>query len=268
MRKLTVLFLCVLVSASFAGKKSRQMQQEIATLKKSSMAQSVVIADIQKTIADIQKTQHEIVLNQERFAVMLDDISPTRLEELEIQLAYLTEAFRDLFTQVRGIQLIPIVQQAQRTAPRPAGFAVSKASGVLGGDEYALYSRALDSFRKRFFDESRQVLRELIMNFPDGQYSDRAHFWIAESYFQQKNYSSALEYYQKTLNFAGSSKEDDAQYRIAICYLLSGENDKAFEEFTRLVQRYPASTFVPRANDALRRITEQRNRATAQQEEE
>ena len=262
MKKLLVLFLCVLVSASFAGRKNRALQREISLLRDHTTAS---FAEIRAKIDDIQEKQNELALNQERFVVMLDDISPTRLEEFEIQLAYLTEAFRDLFTQVRGIQLIPIVQQAQKTAPRPAGFSVSQASLALGGDEYALYSRGLDSFRKRFYSEARQIMRELMSSFPEGRYTDRANFWIAESYFQQRNYSSALKYYQQTLGFSGSSKEDDAQYKIAICYLLSGESDKAFEEFTRLIQRYPASPFVPRATEALRRLSIESNQSLGQE---
>jgi len=256
MQKLAIILLCLLVSTSFAGRRARAMQQEIAALRDSTNAS---LAEIDARISEIEERQRQFALNQERFDIMLNDVSPTRLEEFEIQLAYLTEAFRDLFTSVRGLQLIPIIQQAQRTAPRPPGFTLSDATLTLGGNEFALYSRALNSFRNRFFRESRQIMRELIVAFPNGRYFDRAHFWIAESYFQQRNYVQALKYYQVVLNFAGTSKADDAQYRIAICYLMLGEHEMAQQEFTRLIHRFPASRFIPRATEALRQLKIQRN---------
>jgi TolA-binding protein len=262
MKKLIVLCLIAAVSLSFAGKK--ETKKEIAAVKKIADSAIAATEEIKKTLSDVQNAQREITRAQERFALMLDDVSPTRLEEAEISMAYLTEAFRDLYSQVKSIQLIPIIQQAQKPLSRPAGFSVSLASNkLLGGDEFAIYSRGLDSFRKKFFDESRQIMKELINTYPNGTYLDRAYFWMAESYFMEKNYSTALPLYQKVLNFSGSSKEDDAQYKTAACYSLLNEPDKAFEEYKKLTQRYPASDFVPRANEALREISERRNAKTA-----
>ena len=209
------------------------------------------ITAIKNSIPQLEEAQKEIMKHQEYINLLLSDPTATRLDDAEVQLAYLTEAFRDLYSQVKDIRLIPFIQQAQKTAPRPSGFTVSTATQTLGGDEYSLYSRGLDAYRKKFYDEARQFMLEIIKSFPNGIYSDRANYWIAESFIEQKSFKQALEFYQKVLGFSGSSKEDDAQYRIGICYLYLGEFDKAVEELTKLVRRYPASEFVGKANDAI-----------------
>jgi TolA-binding protein len=265
MKRLTVFCLITLVSFAFAGRRA-QMRNDITAAKATADSALLMALEAREELSRIQARQLEIMREQKRLAVMLDDVSPTRIEGAEIKLAYLTEAFRDLYSQVGEIQLIPVIARAQNTV-RPSGFSVSAASRILSSDEYSLFSRGLDSFRKKFFDESRQIMREIINSFPEGHYIDRAYFWIAESHFAEKNYSLALQFYQKVLNFPGSSKADDAQFKIAVCYSLLGEPEKAFEEYKVLVQRHPASVFVGRANEAIRRILEERNSNTGHRRE-
>jgi TolA-binding protein len=225
--------------------------QEIDKTKKTADSALAVVTALRNSLPQIESMQKDISKYQEYIDFLLSDPTASRLDDAEVQLAYLTEAFRDLYSQVREIRLIPFIQQQQRTAPRPGGFSVSTATQTLGGDEYSLYSRGLDAYRKKFYDETRQFMTESINSFPNGKYGDRANVWVAESYIEQKNFKQALEFYQKVLGFSGSSKEDDAQYRIGICYLNLGEFDKAVEELTKLVRRYPASEFVDKANDAI-----------------
>jgi len=253
MKKLLVfcLFLAFLTGCGEKKAPTSPTHEELNAAKKIADSAMAAINEIRNSIPKIEEAQKEIIKHQEYINILLSDPTATRLDDAEVQLAYLTEAFRDLYSQVREIRLIPLIQQAQRTAPRPSGFTVSTATQTLGGDEYSLYSRGLDAYRKKFYDEARQFMMEVIKSFPNGIYSDRANYWIAESFMEQKSFKQALEFYQKVLGFGGSSKEDDAQYRIGICYLYLGEFDKAVEELTKLVRKYPASEFVVKANDAI-----------------
>ncbi|MCL1945540.1 MAG: tetratricopeptide repeat protein [Chitinivibrionia bacterium] len=237
----------------------KELAAEIAMVEATADSALATVSEIKNAIKNIEKMQQKIVHDQIRINLALDAVSPTRIEESEIQLAYLTEAFHDLFSRVKSIQLLPIIANANLPATRPPGFTVSTAPLLFGGNEYALYSRALDSYRKGFYDESRDILSELVNLYPNGRYSDRAYFWMGESHILEKNYALAIPFYGKVFDFAESSKDDDAQYRIAFCYKLLEEQDKAFEEFTKLVQRYPASEFVPQANNEIREITLRRN---------
>jgi len=223
------------------------------------------ISELKKIVSAFEQSQQIVETRQRRMSAALLSVSPTRLEENEIQLAYLTEAFQDLYSRVGAIQILPIIQQTLRTPVRPAGFTVSDATRKLGGDEFAIFSRGLSAFRRTFFEESRQILRHTIQTFPQGDFTDRANFWIAEAYFRERNYSAALVYYQKVLDFIGSSKEDDAQHRIAVSYQNMGELDIALSEFMRLIHRYPSSEFVIPANEAIQEIRTIRNRQALQQ---
>jgi len=253
MKKLLVfcLFLAFLTGCGEKNPSLSPIFQELNVVKKRTDSAMTAINEIKNSIPQIEEAQKEIIKHQEYINLLLSDPTSSRLDDAEVQLAYLTEAFRDLYSQVKDIRLIPFIQQAQKTAPRPSGFTVSTATQTLGGDEYSLYSRGLDAYRKKFYDEARQFMLEIIKSYPNGNYSDRANYWIAESFIEQKSFKQALEFYQRVLGFDGSSKEDDAQYRIGICYLYLGEFDKAVEELKKLVLRYPGSEFVGKANDAI-----------------
>lgn len=261
MKKLLILLFLIAFSV-FGGKKEiAKIRQEAFAAKNTADSAIVIAQEIRNLLNRIEATQKEIIKKQEITDVLIKDLSLTRIEDAEVQLVYLTEAFRDLYSQVKDIRLIPLIQQAQKTALRPSGFTVSTATQTLGGDEYSLYSRGLDAYRNGFFEESRQFFREILNSFPNGKYSDRAHFWIAESYFSQKNYSQALQHYQAVFSFKGSAKEDDAQYRIGISYMLLGENDKALEELTKFIQRYPASELISKANEVMREVSVEKSKA-------
>jgi tol-pal system protein YbgF len=185
----------------------------------------------------------------------VSQVSPARLEELEIQLALLTEAFRDLHSQLAAIKVLPQIKYAPKAPKKPTGFTVSNSSKLLGGDEFAVYSRGLESYRKRFYTESIQFMRTLLEKFPKGEMRDRAQFWIGEALFQQRSYDEAIKEYEVVASYPQSTKLDDASYKIALAYYNLGENDVARERLKYLMGRYPASEYVTEAKQMLEKLS-------------
>ena len=57
--------------------------------------------------------------------------------------------------------------------------------------------------------------------------------------------------FDKVLSFSQSTKADDAQLKIGLCYLRMGKKPQAKESLNLLVNRFPASEYVPRAKKYL-----------------
>lgn len=195
-------------------------------------------------------TRQELV----EFKEEQENVSPARLEELEVQLALLTEAFKDLYATVAAIKVLPQVKYKPVKPTRPKGFAVSSASAMFDGDEYDIYSRAMENFRNSFFLESRQLFSAQIEKYPEGRLVDRAHYWIGETYYSEKAYDLAVIAFAKAAKFSGSAKEDDALYKQALSYYRMGENDISRELFKTLISRYPASEYVQRCKNYLNKL--------------
>ncbi len=213
-------------------------------------AASAAINDVAIINTALLTTRQELNALEETQA----DVSPARLEELELQLALLTEAFKDLYATVAAIKVLPQIRYAPVEPTRPEGFVVSTATAMFNGDEHDIFSRAMESYRKQFFLESRQLFTAMIEKFPDGRLTDRGYYWIGESFFAEEDYSQAVIYFEKVLKFESSSKADDGLYKMALSYYRSGENDIARELFQQVTMRYPASEYVPRSSEYVQRL--------------
>ncbi len=173
-----------------------------------------------------------------------ETVSPARLEELESHVVLLTEAFKDLYSIVAGIRVLPQIKYAPIQATPPKGFKLSDAGDLILGDEQSLFQRAMEYYRTGRIGESRQLFTAQLESFPKGALAGRAAFWIGETYFYEKEYNQAISAYASAEKHTGSTKSDDALYKQAVSYLKLGENDRARELFNTLIGRYPASEYV------------------------
>ena len=182
-------------------------------------------------------------------------ISSAKIEELETRLALLTEAYKDLLTQVKEAE-IAFLKRPRSGKSRDSGatFSPSSVSNLLVSPEYTKYRNGLKLYNARNFDQAILAFSDLVHEFPSGKYGDDANFWIAESYYAMANYSSAVSFYQKVISARNSSKADDAQYKIALAYLKMGQQGLAKDALKTLVQRYPGSEYVQRAEKQLKTL--------------
>jgi TolA-binding protein len=183
----------------------------------------------------------------------ISSISSAKIEELETRLALLTEAYKDLFAQVKLAETAAI-KRSKSTTDTGATFAPSSASNLLISPEYVMYQKGLKLYNARNFDQTILAFSELMQEFPSGKYRNDANFWIAESYYALANYSSAVSFYQKVIEVPSSSKADDAQYKIGLAYLKMGQQGLAKDALKILVERYPGSDYVQRAEKQLKTL--------------
>ncbi|MBN1131103.1 MAG: tetratricopeptide repeat protein [Chitinispirillaceae bacterium] len=179
-------------------------------------------------------------------------ISSAKIEELETRLALLTEAYKDLFNQVKSVDASSAVKA--KKGDQTATFSPSSATGLLSSPEYDLYQKGLHYFNARKFDLAITSFTDQLNEFPAGKYSADAHFWIAESNYSLNNHSTAVVSYHKVTEIKGSSKADDALYKLGLTYLKLGQQGLAKDALKMLVQRYPASEYVERAEKQLKTL--------------
>jgi TolA-binding protein len=185
----------------------------------------------------------------------IESISSAKIEELETRLALLTEAYKDLLAQVKAAETMALTRQKSgKSTDSGATFSPASASNLLVSPEYAMYQKGLKLYNARNFDQAIIAFSELMHEFPSGKYGDDANFWIAESYYALANYSSVVSFYQKVIEAPNSSKADDALYKTSLAYLKMGQQALAKDALKRLVERYPGSDYVQRAEKQLKTL--------------
>jgi tol-pal system protein YbgF len=184
----------------------------------------------------------------------VQSVSSAKIEELENRITLLTEAFKDLYEKMAAIEILPQIRMVTTKKKEPAVFSPGQAGKIVTSSEYDEYQEALETFDKRVYAKALEMFDRLEKKYPGGEYSEKALYWVGECYYAQADYARAIDGFSKVLKNEKSSKADDAQLKIGLCYLRMGKNDLAVEEFKRLIRRYPGSEYVPRAEKYLGEI--------------
>jgi len=198
----------------------------------------------------ITELDNKIILLSEE----ISSVSAAKIEELENRLALLVEAYKDLHAQLKAIEAMPLRVSQKNPKSTPATFSPASAISLVNSPEYELYQQALQIFNKRQYEEAVALFNDQLKHYPSGQYAANAYYWIGECYYAISDFTSAISTFRKVLTFKHSQKIDDAQNKIALSYLKMGQSEEAKTEFKKLVERYPASEFVPRAKQYLKEI--------------
>lgn len=173
-----------------------------------------------------------------------------RLErELQQKNQVITELQSDLGEKDKRIQTLQAeLEQAKRTAG-------SASSGKMISGNYAQrYAHGRELYEQRKYREAINVFSELLREDDKNKLADNAQYWIGESYYGLRNFSQAMIEFEKISIFAGSEKHDDAQLKIALCYLQQGDRQQAKSELEQLLATYPTSEYVDKAKQYLSKL--------------
>lgn len=195
----------------------------------------------------IAELDNKIILLSEE----ISSVSAAKIEELENRLSLLVEAYKDLQAQIKAIEAMPVRVVSKPQKPSEPTFSPSTAISLVTTPEYDLYQNALQTFNKRQYDNAIALFNDLIKQYPEGQYTGNSYYWVGECYYAGNDYASAIVSFQKVLTYKHNQKGDDAQNRVAICYLKMGQPETAKNEFKKLIDRYPASEFTSRAKQYI-----------------
>jgi outer membrane protein assembly factor BamD len=116
---------------------------------------------------------------------------------------------------------------------------------------------------KKDWESARQYFRRLIDAFPQSEHQPDARIALADSYFEEggtANYVLAVSSYREFLTlYPQHPKSDYAQYRAAESYFKQKNSpdrdqtatEQALEEYQRLLDVYPQSTWVEPAREKI-----------------
>lgn len=125
------------------------------------------------------------------------------------------------------------------TNAEPASTAVS-ASGV---SEREAYQNAFDLMKGRKFDESIAAFNGLIADYPNGQYTPNAFYWLGELHLAQQNTEQARQAFMQVVTlYPDHPKVPDTLYKLGVTYHRLGDNTRALDYFSQVQSRYPQSS--------------------------
>lgn len=147
------------------------------------------------------------------------------------------------------------IDAAPETLPAPGaepGVIESTADPLT---ERQLYESAFDSLKEGRYAEAARRFQTFLDQYPDGEYSPNAQYWLGESYYVTQNYQIALEAFQRLLSrFPSSNKAPDALLKVGYCHYELRQWAQAESTLNQVVQQYPETTVARLAQGRLRAL--------------
>lgn len=112
-----------------------------------------------------------------------------------------------------------------------------------GVSEREAYQAAFDLMKGRQFDESIAAFNDLIVRYPNGQYTPNAFYWLGELHLAQQNTEQARQSFMQVIGlYPDHPKVPDTLYKLGVSYHRLGDTAKALEYFADVQSRYPQSS--------------------------
>jgi tol-pal system protein YbgF len=148
--------------------------------------------------------------------------------------------------------------QHDGSQPAPAGDSNTAAGGSAGtsSGERALYRKAFDLLKERRFDEAVSAFKDLLAQYPKGQFSDNAHYWLGETYYVRQQYPAALAEFQEVIHrYPLSPKVPGAMLKIGYIYYEQGDWARARSVLQEVVTKFADTNEGGFAQSRLDRMT-------------
>jgi tol-pal system protein YbgF len=120
--------------------------------------------------------------------------------------------------------------------------------------ELRAYKEAYDNWRTEDLGACVDHFREFLQTYPSSEYADDAAYWMADCYFKQGDYQTAILRFDDVAGrYPTSGKAPEALYRQGEALVRLGPRygKAARKAFERVINEYPDS---PRAEEARRQL--------------
>lgn len=170
------------------------------------------------------------------------------IEELRAQVAALTATN----AQIRA-------DYEQRLAAAEARVeALEKGAKVVtptAPDKDTLYANATTKLQAGQLTDARKDFRDYVKKYPQDAKADDAQYWVAESFYREKQYEKAIAEFQKVIDaYPDADMADDAFLQAGTAAADMKWCVDANAYFGELVRRYPKSTLVKTAKQKLEHL--------------
>ena len=204
---------------------------------------------LQKVVRELQISsdkQETRLLALEASVRRFKKSAPAIKKEIRLQ----ERASRNLVRKIDRIA--SVIKETTRTAAakkQPPQVKKPQPEPSQNTDEKNRYTAAYLSFKSGRYDESATALLSIISDYPQGEYTDQAYYWLGENYEAQNKIDLAIAAYRMVVNkYPDSAKDAAALLRLGRIYQRLHRPAKMRQAFQLLLRRHPDS---PEAEEIL-----------------
>jgi len=115
-----------------------------------------------------------------------------------------------------------------------------------------LWDNAFKDMRRGQYDLAISGFSDYLKFCPKGELCDNSQYWIAEAYYEMKQYPKAIAEYDKLLTqYPDSEQRPSAYFKLGRCYEETGDKKKALDHFLVLKKDFPNTPEYEQAKDHI-----------------
>lgn len=207
--------------------------------------------EIQQLRGLIEQQSHELTLLKQREQNIYADIN-MRLQQLESASGIPVGAAVTAKPETLNIP----VKQTKVSAPAAIKQAqvvpVKKVQPKSKSDEKAAFDKAFASVKNSHYQQAITELEQFLLDYPDGVYTDNAHFWLGSVYKVVNDIPAAKTNFQAVYTqYPKSEKAGMAMLKLADIYSEENNITKAQQLYVRIISQYADSTAAHMAEKNL-----------------
>jgi len=227
--------------------------------------------DLPRLKAQSEASQKELERLTRQQADLLNQVE--QIKQTILSLGGKFEEGENLFSRLKTLegevqeQAAQVKLQADRA--REQNDRLAKLEGIIspGGqvdaqkltpkwaNEEAGYREAYSNYQGKKYDLARAKFEKLLGLYPSGQFSESAHYWIGECYFNLKDYERALLSFNEVIEkYPKSAKAPIAYLKLGLSFLELGQQKEARMAFETLVSKFPKSDSAKTAREKLKKL--------------
>ncbi len=203
------------------------------------------LSEVSSNLRQLQGRFEEYKYNMEKTLkdiVAERDIARAQIASVETQL----RALKDKLASAEGTaQRQPEGQKAETEQPKtePAVEEQPKETPKEpANDKTKTYEAAYQAFKDKKYKQAREKFEGFLKEFPKDKLSGNAQFWIAETYYAEKDFESAILAYETVLKkHPESDKTSAALLKQGLSFIEIGDKKTGKTILARLVEKYPNS---------------------------
>ncbi len=141
--------------------------------------------------------------------------------------------------------------------PADATAAQAQDRPVVSGSDQDNYQAAFDLLKNGQYMQSAEAFRQFLVVFPSSPLADNAQYWLAETYYVQRQFTTALPAFELVVNsYPNSIKLPDALLKIGFCNYELKQWPAARAALERVVREFPDTTAARLATQRLERMAQ------------
>jgi tol-pal system protein YbgF len=166
----------------------------------------------------------------------------TDMDLLKMQIASLENQVKEINTRINSLQSSTTTYEPYADEQIPPRGTESSLSPLRSGTKDEKYAAAYDAFQNKRYKESRKMFEQFIMEFPNEDLTDNAYFWLAETYYGEKDFENAILSYETLLKkYPDSQKVPGALLKQGFSFIEIGDKKTGQVILEQVIERFPNS---------------------------